>query len=180
MITKYYIQFDENKKAISHSSLVTENEEAVSNSGFTFATLQDDPAYNELTQDLSDYKYKQLNNAWVIYKEAVNKVIPELSLSDLKAQKIRNISESFKMDIAFTDDEYFFYQKYKELNKSSTIYDKWYEYVLAFWQEAYTENINKKRLIEASNDRAIVSAITYSPTHAKTSAILKTPTKNMA
>ena len=105
----------------------------------------------------------------------IREVKSDILFEEAKQQKNEELSQAFREDIIWTEEEKEFYEKYKSLNPEDTSYDSWYQRVLAYWNEAYTEKSANNESLESASTVSDLRAIQYSPTHTESFDILKTP-----
>ena len=123
-------------------------------------------------QRLGDFRYRQNRNKWEIYREIVS-----LEFAEAKRLKIKKLSEHFRLDVSWTDEELQFYQKRKGINDNS--YEQWWGAVATYHSEAYTEKQRAESTVDAAESLADLRLVSYNPTHVKTQEELQTPYRNI-
>ena len=123
-------------------------------------------------QRLGEFRYRQNSKKkWEIYREIVT-----LDLAEAKRLKKQKLSELFKQDVEWTDEELQFYQKRKGINDNS--YGQWWQAVSTYHSEAYTEKQRAQSAVGAAGTLQDLRLVSYNSTHANTKESLQTPYQN--
>ena len=173
MVENYRIARIENNKVVATNFVALDSYNAdsfIDYLGWVRFKEIDNPTLLEF-QSLSEEKYRLVKGKWwESYKDVV-----EISFEEARHQKRDEISNAFKQDILWTDEENQFYQKWTSLNADDTSYDEWHGKVIQYWNEAYIQKKANKLALSRATTLTHLRAMQYSPTHVDQQESLQTP-----